>query len=42
VGDPSDTSPYTTKQPVLGISTSAYIANMAKLIRVIGEKPGKR
>ena len=32
VGDASDTSPYTTDKPVTGISTSAYIANMAKLI----------
>ncbi|MDP8911984.1 MAG: pectate lyase [Pseudomonadota bacterium] len=33
VGDASDTSPYTTDAPVTGISTSAYIANMARLIR---------
>ena len=33
VGDASDTSPYTTDDPVTGISTSAYIANMARLIR---------
>ncbi len=33
VGDASDTSPYTTNRPVTGISTSAYIANMARLIR---------
>jgi PelA/Pel-15E family pectate lyase len=32
VGDASDTSPYTTKDPVTGISLSAYIANMARLI----------
>lgn len=32
VGDSSDTSPYTTDRPVTGISTSAYIANMARLI----------
>jgi PelA/Pel-15E family pectate lyase len=32
VGDASDTSPFTTDKPVIGISTSAYIANMAKLI----------
>ena len=39
VGDASDTSPYTTKTPVTGISTSAYIANMAKLIRALtGER----
>jgi PelA/Pel-15E family pectate lyase len=35
VGDATDTSPYTTKTPVTGISTSAYIANMAKLIRAL-------
>ena len=35
VGDASDTSPYTTDKPVTGISTSAYIANMARLIREI-------
>jgi hypothetical protein len=33
VGDWSDTSPYTTDKPVTGISTAAYIANMASLIR---------
>lgn len=33
VGDYSDTSPYTTDQPATGISTSAFIANMAALIR---------
>lgn len=39
VGDASDTSPYTTTTPVTGISTSAYIANMARLIRALeGEK----
>ncbi|HEX9964836.1 MAG TPA: pectate lyase [Allosphingosinicella sp.] len=39
VGDPSDTSPFTTDRPVTGISTSAYIANMARLIRALtGEK----
>ncbi len=32
VGDATDTSPYTTDDPVTGISASAYIANMAKLI----------
>jgi PelA/Pel-15E family pectate lyase len=35
VGDASDTSPYTTDKPVTGISTSAYIANMAKLIEAL-------
>lgn len=38
VGDASDTSPYTTANPVTGISTSAYIANMAKLIRELTGK----
>jgi hypothetical protein len=33
VGDWSDTSPYTADKPVNGISTAAYIANMASLIR---------
>jgi hypothetical protein len=32
VGDATDTSPYTTTNAVVGISTSAYIANMARLI----------
>jgi PelA/Pel-15E family pectate lyase len=32
VGDATDTSPYTTSSPVIGISTSTYIANMARLI----------
>jgi PelA/Pel-15E family pectate lyase len=35
VGDETDTSPYTTDKPVVGISTSAYIANMAKLIEAL-------
>jgi PelA/Pel-15E family pectate lyase len=35
VGDPYDTSPYTTDQPVTGISTWAYIANMARLISAL-------
>jgi hypothetical protein len=35
VGDASDTSPFTTDKPVIGISTSAYIANMAKLIEAL-------
>jgi hypothetical protein len=39
VGDASDTSPFTTDKPVVGISTSAYIANMAKLIEAL--KAGK-
>jgi PelA/Pel-15E family pectate lyase len=39
VGDSSDTSPYTTDDPVIGISTAAYIANMARLIRAL-QPPG--
>lgn len=35
VGDYSDTSPYPTENPVTGISTAAYIANMAALIRAL-------
>ena len=35
VGDASDTSPYTTDRPVIGISTATYIANMALLIRAL-------
>jgi hypothetical protein len=40
VGDSSDTSPYTTDRPVTGISTATYIANMARLIRALGEQSG--
>ena len=32
VGDATDTSPYNTNNPVIGISTATYIANMARLI----------
>jgi len=32
VGDSSDTSPHPTDNPVIGISTATYIANMARLI----------
>jgi PelA/Pel-15E family pectate lyase len=35
VGDSSDTSPYITDRPVTGISISAYIANMARLISAL-------
>jgi len=39
VGDATDTSPFTTQTPVTGISTSSYIANMAKLIQALtGER----
>jgi PelA/Pel-15E family pectate lyase len=32
VGDPSDTSPYTTDRPVTGISTGTFIQNMSALL----------
>jgi PelA/Pel-15E family pectate lyase len=32
VGDASDTSPHTTNQPVIGISTGAFIQNMSALL----------
>jgi hypothetical protein len=32
VGDMSDTSPYPTDKPVMGISTGTYIQNMTALI----------
>lgn len=35
VGDETDTSPYTTPNPVTGISTATYISNMAALIRAL-------
>lgn len=38
VGDASDTSPYTTETPVTGISTAAYLANMARLITALRER----
>lgn len=36
VGDSTDTSPYTPEKPVIGISTSVYIANMKMLIAALG------
>jgi PelA/Pel-15E family pectate lyase len=33
VGDATDTSPYVTDRPVVGISTGTYIENMSALIR---------
>jgi PelA/Pel-15E family pectate lyase len=39
VGDTSDTSPYTTGNPITGISTSAYIANMTRLLQALTEQP---
>lgn len=35
VGDSTDTSPYNTDTPVIGISTATYIANMARLIQAL-------
>jgi hypothetical protein len=32
VGDATDTSPYTTNQPLTGISTGAFIQNMSALL----------
>lgn len=37
VGDATDTSPFTTDDPVLGISTGRYIENMSMLVRYIAE-----
>jgi hypothetical protein len=42
VGDATDTSPFTTDTPVTGISTSAYIANMARLIEALAGAQGSR
>jgi PelA/Pel-15E family pectate lyase len=43
VGDASDTSPYTTPNPVTGISTGTYIANMAALIHALeGASPRQK
>jgi hypothetical protein len=39
VGDSSDTSPFTTPNPVTGISTGTYIENMAALIRALEVAP---
>ncbi|MFV3077746.1 pectate lyase [Niveispirillum fermenti] len=36
VGDPSDTSPYTTDYPVEGISTQLFVHNMGELIKALG------
>lgn len=36
VGDHTDTSPYLTDAPAIGISTGTYIQNMAALIRHVG------
>ncbi|MET0309891.1 MAG: pectate lyase, partial [Sphingomonas sp.] len=37
VGDPSDTSPFDTDHPVIGISTGTYIENMKVLIGALGK-----
>lgn len=37
VGDPSDTSPYTTDYPVDGISTQTFVKNMGDLIKALGQ-----
>lgn len=39
VGDHSDTSPFTTPTPAIGISTGTYIENMAALIRALDGAP---
>lgn len=39
VGDSSDTSPYRTDRPVIGISTATYIANMVMLIEALNARP---
>ena len=39
VGDSSDTSPYRTDRPVIGISTATYIANMVMLIEALNRRP---
>ena len=36
VGDASDTSPYYSDKPVIGISTGTYVENMAALIQALG------
>lgn len=38
VGDATDTSPYVTDKPVIGISTGTYIQNMSKLIHHLGAR----
>ncbi|RYY44245.1 MAG: pectate lyase, partial [Sphingomonadales bacterium] len=35
VGDATDTSPYETDKPVIGISTGTYIENMKVLIAAL-------
>jgi PelA/Pel-15E family pectate lyase len=38
VGDASDTSPYVTDNPKIGISTGAFIQNMSALMQVVAEE----
>ena len=35
VGDETDTSPFKTNDPRIGISTGTYVANMATMIRFL-------
>jgi hypothetical protein len=37
VGDASDTSPYVTDRPALGISIGSYIRNMSVLLRAVAD-----
>lgn len=37
VGDATDTSPFTTDDPVVGISTGRFIENMSSLVRYVAE-----
>ncbi len=39
VGDATDTSPYPTDKPVMGISTGTYIQNMGALIDWLAAQP---
>jgi len=38
VGDPSDTSPYITDKPVIGISTGTYIDNMKVFVALVAPR----
>jgi PelA/Pel-15E family pectate lyase len=38
VGDASDTSPYVTDNPKIGISTGTFIQNMSALMQVVAER----
>lgn len=37
VGDSTDTSPFTTDDPIVGISTGRFIENMSALVRYVAE-----